>query len=135
MNKFEDIKYNINIKEIKSVYVMKKIFLFLSEKQALNMIIYNKELQKIFSVDIDNYIKESGKQKICEMNGKGKEYIIYTNILIFEGEYINGKKNGRGKEYYKNGKLKFEGEYINGKKNGRGKEYYKTGKLQFKENI
>ena len=33
----------------------------------------------------------------------------------FEGEYLNGKKNGKGKEYYFNGKLKFQGEYLNGK--------------------
>ena len=31
--------------------------------------------------------------------------------------------NGKGKEYYSNGKLKFEGKYLNGKRNGKGKEY------------
>ena len=36
------------------------------------------------------------------------------NKLIFEGEYLNGKKHGKGKEYYYNGKLKFEGEFLNG---------------------
>jgi len=36
---------------------------------------------------------------------------------FFKGEYINGEKNGKGKEYYYNNhKLKFEGEYSNGKK-------------------
>ena len=35
---------------------------------------------------------------------------------MYEGEYLNGKRNGKGKEYYKNGKLIFEGEYLNGKK-------------------
>ena len=50
--------------------------------------------------------------------------IINTNILIFEGEYLNGKRNGKGKEYYYfDGKLKFEGEYLNGERNGKGKEY------------
>ena len=29
--------------------------------------------------------------------------------LIFEGKYINGERNGKGKEYYKN-VLIFEGE-------------------------
>ena len=45
-------------------------------------------------------------------NGKGKinEY-YYNGKLVFEGEYINGERNGKGKEYnYKNGKLEFEGE-------------------------
>jgi len=36
-------------------------------------------------------------------------------------EYLNGKRNGKGKEYYSKNKLKFEGEYLNGKKwNGKG---------------
>ena len=35
-------------------------------------------------------------------------------------------------EYYDNGKIKFEGEYINGIKNGIGKEYDKdSGYLKF----
>ena len=50
-------------------------------------------------------------------NGKGKEYC--GSWLIFEGEYLNGKKNGKGKEYDYNGILQFEGEYLNGKKNKR----------------
>ena len=35
--------------------------------------------------------------------------------MIFDGEYKNGIKNGKGKEYY-NGKLIYEGEFLNGKK-------------------
>ena len=44
-------------------------------------------------------------------NGKGKEYSFfpYGNV-DFEGEYMNGKRNGKGKEYYDNGELEFEGE-------------------------
>ena len=42
---------------------------------------------------------------------------------MFDGEYLNGLRNGKGKEYYGNGKLKFEGEYLNGKRNGKGKGY------------
>jgi len=38
----------------------------------------------------------------------------FEGKLIFEGEYLNGKRNGKGKEYYKNGNLAFEGEYLNG---------------------
>ena len=40
--------------------------------------------------------------------------------MRFEGEYLNGEKNGKGKEYYGD-KLEFEGEYLNGKRNGKGK--------------
>ena len=38
------------------------------------MIMYNKELQKKLDVDIVEYKKLSGKYKIGEKNGKGKEY-------------------------------------------------------------
>ena len=47
---------------------------------------------------------------------KEKNMIIYGK-LIFEGEYLKGKKwNGKGKEYDFDRKLKFEGEYLNGRK-------------------
>ena len=63
--------------------------------------------------------------------GKGyiKEY-DYNNKLIFEGEYLNGKKNGKGKKYYWNGQLEYEGEFLDEEKNGKGKEYdFLTGRL------
>jgi antitoxin component YwqK of YwqJK toxin-antitoxin module len=41
---------------------------------------------------------------------------MYNDKLIFEGEYLNGQRNDKGKEYYDNETLKFEGEYFNGKK-------------------
>ena len=41
--------------------------------------------------------------------------------MKFEGEYLNGERNGKGKEYYNNGNLLFEGEYLNNKRfNGNG---------------
>ena len=59
----------------------------------------------------------------------GKEYDI-DGTLIFEGEYINGKKNGNGKEYSFD-TIRFEGEYLSGKRNGKGKKYYFNGDLEF----
>ena len=41
------------------------------------------------------------------------------------------KWNGKGKEYYDNGKIKFEGDYLNGKRNGKGKEFDFDGKLKY----
>ena len=48
-----------------------------------------------------------------------------NNILLFEGEYLNGKRwNGNGKEYHRNFEIKFEGKYLNGKRLiEKGKEY------------
>ena len=34
---------------------------------------------------------------------------------------MNGIKNGKGKEYNNNGELLYEGEYLDGKRNGKGK--------------
>jgi len=131
MDEFENIKYKIYLRDIKSSFIKKLIFSFISEKQKLDMIKYNKELQKQFLLDIKNYQKISGKFKIGEINGKGREYIINTDILLFEGEYLNGKRNGEGKEYYQNGNLKFKGKYLKGKRNGKGIEYYDDSKLKF----
>ena len=48
-------------------------------------------------------------------NGKGS-VVIYDDDgkLMYEGEYLNGEKNGQGKEYDNSGKLVFEGEYLSG---------------------
>ena len=158
-SKKKDIKNDINSqyqninkidikKDINSQYIFEQIFSFLDNRKIKELIIYNKKLQKFFGIGIIDYKNESGKYK-KEENGKGCEYTIGTNNLLFEGEYKNGKKNGQGKEYYISGKLKFKGEYLNGKKmsgkgydeydniyleienNGEGKEYYDNNKLKF----
>ena len=49
-------------------------------------------------------------------NGKIKQYDYYSGLLVFDGEYKNGKRHGKGKEYGRYGRLIFEGYYINGKR-------------------
>jgi len=88
----------------------------------------------------NNNIKFEGEYIIGKrLNGKGydENYNIayelknvkviikeYENWwLIFEGEYLNGKKNGLGKEYDYYVGLIFKGEYLNDKRHGKGKEY------------
>ena len=73
------------------------------------------------------FISNNNKNKIeYEIrNGKGfcQERFIYDQLLFFayEGEYKNGERNGKGKEYDDDEELIFEGEYLNGKRwNGRG---------------
>ena len=54
------------------------------------------------------------------INGKGKLYD--RGQLIFEGEFVNEKKNGKGIEYDGLGSILFEGEYRNDRKwNGKEK--------------
>ena len=136
--------------DIKSIYIKRNIFLYLKEKQKLKILLYNKQLQNICGIKIDDYKEISGKCIIFEKDGIGKQYILDTNDMIFKGKYSNGKRNGKGKEYYNNGNLKFEGEYLNDKiwngkgydiigdiiyeiKDGKGyiKEYDFYGKLKF----
>ena len=116
---------------IKSQYIKKIVFSFLSTNKILNMIVHNKYYQNLLNIGIDNYKNISKRYIIGEINGKGKEYSIDKNILIFEGEYLNKKRNGKGIEYDNDGLLLFEGEYLNGKRNGKGKEYYFNGNLKF----
>ena len=69
-----------------------------------------------------------------EINGKGKEY-TWDGRLLFEGEYLNGKRwNGKRFLYQLDGfmdRLYFEGEIVKGEIIGKGKEYFKDGKILF----
>ena len=117
------------LKKIRSLYILKNLFSYLEEKQKLKLIKFNKSLQKAIAINLTNYKFLSGNYIIIESNGKIKEYKGYSDNIIFEGEYLNGKRHAKGKEY-KNNKLVFEGEYLNGKRNGKGKKY-NNGKIIF----
>ena len=58
--------------------------------------------------------------------GKGIEYDYYEN-KIYEGEYLNGIRHGKGKEYDKDENKIYEGEYLEGKRHGKGIEYDNQG--------
>ena len=59
-------------------------------------------------------------------HGVGKIYNGYRN-LIYEGEMINGKKEGYGKRYYDNGY--YIGQFSNDLKSGKGKYFFDTGEI------
>ena len=126
-----NILINLNkIDNIKSKYIIKIIFSYMSEKIKLKTIKYSKYLQNKLNIELINYKLFSGRY-IKEENGIVLEY-DYNDNLIFEGEYLNGQRNGKGKEYSPSNKeLTFEGEYLNGMKNGKGKEYYYKDKIKF----
>ena len=113
------------LENIKSNFFVKLIFSFMIEENKLKIVNYNKNLQKILYISLINYRLYTNKYIIHEKNNIAKEYDIYTNNLIYEGEYLKGKRNGKGKEYNESGDLIYEGEYLNNKRNGKGKEYYK----------
>ena len=79
----------------------------------LDLLSYNKSMQRIFGLDIEDYKKESKKYLNDEKNGKGKGKYNYDDGAYFIGEYKNGLRNGKGIEYYSNGNIKYDGEWIN----------------------
>ena len=143
------------LENIKSKYFLKLIFSFVDEEQKLKLVKYNKSLQNIIDLSIINYKHFTGKYIIYESKIKGKEYYIHDDKLVFDGEflngerngkgyvyngndfaiseceYLNGRRNGKGKEYFLGTDVIFEGEYLNGKRNGKGTEYYFRHKLKF----
>ena len=68
------------------------------------------------------------------MNNK----IKYENGEYYKGDILNGKANGKGILYYKNGKKKYDGEFINNKAEGEGVYFYENGNYyvgQFKNGL
>ena len=92
----KDTKY---IKNIKSNYIIKILFPHLYEKNKLNIIKYNKNIQNKIGIGLINYKFFKGIIIHYESKTEGKEYFDFSGKLRFEGEYLNGKRNGKGKEY------------------------------------
>ena len=90
---FVPIINSINLRKlVKSSYIIEIIFSFLREKKKLEVIKYNNKYQKLFKINIENYKEISKKYLIIDKKGNGKIYIFGTNIIIFEGKFLNGKK-------------------------------------------
>ena len=79
---------------IKSSYILKKIFSLLEEKKKLKTIMYNKKLQKNIDISLANY-------KFYNLSFvKDKDiYDEYTSYLVYRGEFLKGRRNGKGKWY------------------------------------
>ena len=119
------------LEQIKSRFILKKVFSNLKGETKLILVKYNNEIKHRLNIELIDYMYLSGKYFIGKRNGKGKEYNIFNDELIFEGDYIDGKRYGYGKEFYEKDKIKFEGVYLNSKRNGKGTEYYINGNIKF----
>ena len=129
----ENISHQTNLdKSVKSIYIITNILSHLTIIKKLKLIIYNKQLQEKLRIDIELYKTKSGIYKIGKKNGLGKEFILNTEILLYEGRYRDGKRNGFGKEYNDKNSLIFKGIFLNGKKwNGYLREYYDNGDIKY----
>ena len=122
------------LKNVKLFFFNKKLFSYIGENRKLEIIRYNKYLQKNININIINYLHLADRYIIYESKGVGKEYIRERNKLIYEGQFLHTKRNGKGKEYYYDADLlQFEGEYLNGKRwSGTGYDY--IGNISFQLN-
>jgi hypothetical protein len=57
--------------------------------------------------------------------------IILDEYDFIEIPYVNNKKHGVEKWYYKSGKIKMEIPYVNGKEHGIKKKYYESGQIRY----
>ena len=116
---------------IKSLFITKQIFSCLNMLIKLKICQINKRIQSKININLFNYKILSRRYIINETEEDTKEYDRFYDKIVFKGEYLNGKRNGKGKEYNFDGTVIFEGEYLNGKRNGMGKEYFDDGNLKF----
>ena len=141
----DDEKWNGYIKFEKYGYGYDKVIKIYRE------ILMGRETNKIKEYNKDELIFEGEKKNGKRWNGKGKEYND-DNVLIYDGEYLNGQRHGQGNLYYyekyytnkevviyyikferefnegkewngKGRKGNYEGEFFHGERKGRGKEY------------
>ena len=64
-------------------------------------------------------------------NGKVfNKFIESDNEILYDGEYKNNLKEGKGKEFNKKGNLLYIGEFMNGYRY-KGKEYNENGEIIF----
>ena len=90
MAEFKELK--CQIRDIKSSYIIKGIFLFLNERQKLNIIIYNKQLQKILGYNYEGkeeFEINHGEGNVKEYNYKGKFKIRLATISEFFGFFVS----------------------------------------------
>ena len=69
----------------------------------------------------------SGPTKMSMDDGSAKDKLTLENGVIYEGEAVNGKPDGKGKLIYPDGGDVYEGEFHNGQIQGKGKRYFKNG--------
>ena len=73
----------------------------------------------------DGRLKYEGDIVNGKYEGFGKQ--IFEDGTYYEGQWENNKKNGKGILYYKDGTIKYDGDFINDKKEGNGKFVFENG--------
>ena len=69
--------------------------------------------------DVNGSVEYEGDFVNGKMEGKGK--LIYGDGSYYEGQFSDNKRNGKGIIYSKNGDIIYEGDYVNNEQEGIGK--------------
>lgn len=86
----------------------------------------DKDYKKQKFTQSNNYKKNILKGEMNKMTGYGKR--TYEDGTVYEGEYVNGLRNGKGRIEYPNGDVQ-EGEWKDDKPNGYGKATFSKGTI------
>ena len=71
------------LRKIESSFILKKIFMNINYRLQLNLIRYNKRIQKKIELNIVDYRRLSGKYRILYEDGKMEEYDSIMLWIIF----------------------------------------------------
>ena len=85
---------NPSIKDVKSKYILLKIFGMMQNKRSLNIIRYNKKFQEKLEKNINHYIKEYSKIEI-EIFPVEKKYGKFSNISSIKRYHIYFNDNSK----------------------------------------
>ena len=106
--KLNQIKFRVDLKNLKSDYFLRKLFDILKENKSLNIIKYNKKLQKRLNISINDYRECSELFSKIEIE---TDYIDYNenkkfiNIPEEEKEYyhiyFDNSKKDKKRNYFK----------------------------------
>ena len=109
-NKLEDIKQEGNFDDIKSKYILRKIFNYLNKKKSLEITNQNKKIQNRLEININDYIEnyETNTTIEIEIIPKKNKYGKFINIINKEEEsyfhiYFNNDINETKKYDIKKG--------------------------------
>lgn len=85
--------------------------------------------EKKYSTDDND--KDSDNSSERESSCSNENDLELKHNICYTGGWKNGKKNGKGIEYFRNGKLKYDGAFINDEYNGFGVLNYYQGKNKY----
>ncbi|MGP1429898.1 MAG: toxin-antitoxin system YwqK family antitoxin [Fusobacterium sp.] len=104
------------------IFLLNSFSIFAQREVTYEDLKYNKETELVYVNDEKEPFTGIAK------------YYSKDESSIFEFPYKNGKKEGRGKEYYLNGKFKSDAFFIDGLLQGKSIGYYENGNLEYEEN-